>query len=180
MNKYCSFDGCPGIVRSKSLCSAHYLQLNRGQELKPLRKPPLNELCIFKGCEKPKHAQGYCQGHRRQITEGRELKPLRHVTVSVVGGRTKTGDGYVRIFLPNHPDSTRSGHILEHRLVMEEVLGRPLLKCETVHHKNGQRDDNRLENLELWVKPQPTGQRVSDLVEWMITNYESEIRKALL
>lgn len=49
---------------------------------------------------------------------------------------------------------------------MEEILGRPLLRTENVHHKNGVRHDNRPENLELWSTHQPKGQRVEDLVEW--------------
>lgn len=56
--------------------------------------------------------------------------------------------------------------IFEHRLVMERHLGRQLLASETVHHVNGNRSDNRLENLELWSSMQPKGQRVQDKVEY--------------
>lgn len=57
-------------------------------------------------------------------------------------------------------------YIFEHIIVMEESLGRKLLPGENVHHRNGVRDDNRLENLELWAKHQPNGQRVNDLRAW--------------
>jgi len=72
----------------------------------------------------------------------------------------------VLIKMPKHPNASRQGYVFDHRLVMAQMIGRDLLKEETVHHKNGDRQDNRPENLELWSKRHRPGQRVSDLVVW--------------
>jgi hypothetical protein len=56
--------------------------------------------------------------------------------------------------------------VFEPIVVIEEILGRYLLPGESVHHRNGVRDDNRPENLELWIRRPPTGIRASDAVAW--------------
>lgn len=73
--------------------------------------------------------------------------------------------GYHSVWVPKHPNARRDGYIMVHRLVMSEMLGRPLELDEKVHHKNSKKDDNRRTNLELWIGGQPTGGRVSDRVQ---------------
>ena len=65
------------------------------------------------------------------------------------GGRQVDTQGYIKVWLPDHPNAKKSGYILEHRLVMSDHLKRPLEKYEYVHHKNGIKTDNRIENLQM-------------------------------
>lgn len=83
------------------------------------------------------------------------------------GGRHIDKEGYARVIMPEHPAAVgHGGYVKEHRIVMEKMLGRLLRPGENVHHKNGKKDDNREENLELWSRPQLSGQRVEDQVRW--------------
>ncbi len=89
------------------------------------------------------------------------------------GGRWINKDGYAVLHRTLHGGKEK--YRLEHVVVMERILGRPLLPDETVHHKNGVRDDNRDDNLELWVSNHPTGQRITDVVMWakeMLRRYD--------
>ena len=79
------------------------------------------------------------------------------------------------LWAPSHP---RAGMYFEHILVMEQLLGRHLFADEPIHHRNGVRDDDRPENLELWTRPQPAGIRAADAVAWareIIAHYGEDV-----
>jgi hypothetical protein len=114
------------------------------------------------------HPQPYLAGHSPRTRKFRE-QPYRKDRA--------LHSGYVDIFSPDHPYRNTQLYVREHRLIMEAALGRYLLPDETVHHKNGVKTDNRLENLELWATMHPPGQRVTDLLSYareIIARYESE------
>jgi hypothetical protein len=135
------------------------------QQDKPLRRPE-KEQCSVKNCEKGVHSRGWCRAHYARFLscgDVREDEPLR-----VVLGDGHMSHGYFRISVPEEERWLVNGesNTLEHRLVMARTLGRPLTSHESVHHKNGNRTDNRPENLELWSRWQPTGQRHEDKIAW--------------
>lgn len=123
---------------------------------------------ICKLCEKKVHAKGYCRCCYEKIRRrdrGLVKKPITHCRRSNGTGTINNG-GYVLISIKDHPNKMPSGRILEHVYVMSNYLGRPLKKEERVHHKNGIRHDNRIENLELWTVSHPSGKRVEDVIKW--------------
>lgn len=65
------------------------------------------------------------------------------------GKRVSTKEGYILVYCPEYPKAKNGKYVYEHRLVMANHLGRPLEESEHVHHKNGNKQDNRIENLEL-------------------------------
>lgn len=98
------------------------------------------------------------------------------------GGRSKNQDGYVILLRPvfpgceNYKLREQGRRVPEHIVVMARHLGRPLHRDETVHHRNGIRDDNRIDNLELKASSHGRGQTIPDLLIWakeILSRYET-------
>lgn len=138
----CAFAGCDKSVDCRGLCTGHYQQQRLGKPLTPLRAYGRTG-CSFPGCTKPHAGNGHCNGHNEQRRRGLTLTPLRLPGLLIAGN----ADGYVSLYINVRKQRYYVG--LEHRLVMERHLGRPLRDDETVHHINGQRRDNRIENLQV-------------------------------
>ncbi len=106
--------------------------------------------------------QGTLEGTCQQC-HSRGKNPNGSNSFNWKGGRRISQFGYMMLYQPDHPMAQSGGYIPEHRLIMEKCLGRSLLPTETVHHKNGIKTDNRIENLELWMKSHSDGIRYNDL-----------------
>lgn len=126
-----------------------------------LRKPRLHVRCLNCGTWLPRTGRRSTRFCSRACALSKQSR--RGITRAPIGTRipgpngymlTKVGDQYSRAY--------RGGWALEHRVVMEKKLGRHLLRHERVHHRNGDRTDNRPRNLELWKVKDPAGVRAAD------------------
>lgn len=164
----CKMDDCDKQVRGKGLCSAHYKRLTTHGDpntVLPRGNFAKQPLCSIEDCQSKHTALGFCQAHYRSFRafHDKDRWPENRSNIS-----NSTQRGYVTVYMPEHPFATKQGTVLEHRLVMEQIIGRYLERFENVHHKNGDRKDNRPENLELWSVKQPSGQRAEDKVKYAI------------
>jgi HNH endonuclease len=163
--KPCAVDGCLTPSNAKGYCGMHYVRWRKyGDPTKLSEKIPANSLpCSIQGCKNVQRARGWCANHWKHWKLYGDPLLTKHRSP---GEGTINEQGYYLIRMPGHPNANVNGYIHEHRLVMSQHLGRPLLPFENIHHKNGSRQDNRLENLEMWTTLQPSGQRPEDLVAW--------------
>ena len=183
--RVCAVEGCGRVAVTRGWCHGHYLRWSRTGDVKadvPLARPA-RDVCVVEDCARGAHSAGYCRSHYHRLR--RYGDPLAGGPIRTVTGQGSLSHGYW--WVPVRPEQR---HLVpdgrtadfEHRLVMAEMLGRPLREDETVHHRNGQRLDNRPENLELWSSAQPKGQRVADKLAWaqeILRRYDPEAAQPL-
>jgi hypothetical protein len=191
----CSVDGCDRAATERGLCHAHYLRtvrlgttvpeqplLTRGpgrdhgppsrsrrsRALEARALAPYRTPCTVEGCGRLARARGWCLAHYKRWQKHGDVRadvPLRGAA-----GTQHVNKGYRIVCVPPSDRWLTRGLTkeAEHRLVMARALGRPLEPDESVHHRNGDRLDNRRDNLELWSRWQPSGQRVADKVAFAV------------
>lgn len=152
----CSVDNCASVVSSSGLCMKHY---------QDARFERLGE-CVVDGCDRLawRISSGMCSMHHRRSQLGRPLEQPKRGSTNVY---VTNADGYVIVYGPRARAAGYPNGVRMHRLVWEEHAGKKLLPEETVHHKNLIRDDNRIENLELWPSNHGKGARADDLIDYI-------------
>ena len=162
---YTSFRSGGGGNRTiQSTCYNCTMRMRTCQQCKRRFKPSSRHL----KCPKCRHVKTPCACGNPKNRASKTCVACYNKTnkkpVGWVGNPIKHKAGYIQRKVTGHPSG--QPYVFEHRLVMEDMLGRFLLPGENVHHLNGVKHDNRPENLELWVTTQPSGQRVKDLVAY--------------
>lgn len=177
---HCTIEGCTtATLRGRRVCDKHRSRLKKYGDPNHVRaKAPTTE-CMAKDCTNVatngvRKSEPMCPKHyerRRRTGVFEDADWEKRLIERKETNPTRASGGYVGVYYGGV-------WMMEHRAVMSDFLGRPLTARDNVHHRNGIRNDNRIENLELWTSSQPSGQRVSDLLEWadeIQDKYEGEM-----
>jgi hypothetical protein len=171
----CSVSGCGRHVAGDGYCVMHRHRFRKYGDPGPLEStlPRTKGLtCKIDGCGRSVASLLMCKLHYERQRRHGDPGPPGRIYAPAGSGTISKYHGYRMI--------RRDGkQVREHRAVMEEQLGRPLESFEEVHHRNGQRADNRPSNLELWLTHQPRGQRVEDLIAFVVHHYPEQTAAAL-
>jgi HNH endonuclease len=175
MSNQCSVANCERDAEGRGWCHAHLLRwLRLGDVLadRPIGRR-VNDACTVAACGRPATKNQMCQTHndrKRKFGDVQADKPIREVA-----GTGYLNHGYLVVPVPAELRYLADGETAtgEHRFVMAQHLGRALRADESVHHRNGDRLDNRIENLELWSRWQPSGQRLEDKIRWAVELLET-------
>ena len=180
--KSCGVEGCGRGYYARGYCLLHDTRVTQNI---PMDAPVQSRIprgpdrhCEIDDCTNEVDAHELCSTHLKRRNLGKDIgAPVRtwKMKPGEWGDWTENRTGYVVRHGYKGPNVKNRPYQLQHRYVMEQHLGRDLKKHENVHHVNGIRDDNRIENLELWSVMQPSGQRVADRIEWaksLLEEYE--------
>lgn len=153
----CSIEECSTRALSRGMCARHYARWKKYGDA-------TQYTCRTAGCTSESKSGGGSWAYG--------LCPKCHTPAEGDIRPAKDKDGYILEFYQGRWD-------YQHRVVMAKHLGRALVARENVHHRNGDRADNRLANLELWFSPQPYGQRVDDLLRYVVEVHRGRLVEML-
>lgn len=188
VNRVCTIEGCARPHCAKGLCHMHRDRKRLGIPDDVYVRGTSGfvrgvTFCSVDGCVRMTFngRTGHCSMHATRVSTGGEVGAPG--PVNAAKGKSRFLDWHTNhhgyVVRREYVDGAAKW-VSQHRFVMEQMICRPLRVGENVHHVNGQRDDNRPENLELWSSAQPKGQRVVDKVAWAVeflTAYAPELLK---